>query len=143
MTVDVTVLRRVEAAYPARLRELHDPPPALHLAGRRRELLAWDGPALAIVGARRASEPGLRLAGEIARAAASRGVLIVSGLALGIDAAAHRGALEADGSTVAVMGCGPDVAYPRTNRRLHEAILERGIVLSEYSAGTEPAPWRF
>jgi DNA processing protein len=68
---------------------------------------------------------------------------VVSGLALGVDAAGHLGALDVGGDTVAVLGCGPDVAYPRTNAGLYRRILESGLILSEYAPGTPPAPWRF
>ena len=68
---------------------------------------------------------------------------VVSGLALGVDAAGHRGALDVGGTTVAVLGCGPDIAYPRTNAGLYRRIVETGLVLSEYAPGTAPAPWRF
>ena len=97
---------------------------------------------VAIVGSRRPADAALRLAGEMASAAAGGGALVVSGLALGVDAAAHAGALEA-GPTLAVLGSGPDVAYPRTNRALYDRIVERGLVVSEYPPGTPPAPWRF
>ena len=103
----------------------------------------WPGPVLAAVGSRTAGEPGLALARRLCRAAAAAGALVVSGLALGIDAAAHEGALDAAEPTVAVLGCGADVAYPPRNRALHGRVIEQGLVVSEYPAGTEPAPWRF
>ena len=83
------------------------------------------------------------LARRLAAGVAESGGLVVSGLALGVDAAAHDGALSAGGVTVAVLGCGVDVAYPRTNRRLYGRIRESGLLLSEYPPGTPPAPWRF
>ncbi len=129
--------------YPDRLRQLHDPPLAVFLSGPRTDALRWPQPAAAVVGSRRATEAGLLLARRLAAGVAESGGLVVSGLALGVDAAAHDGALSAAGVTVAVLGCGVDVAYPRTNRRLHACILERGLVLSEYPPGTPPAPWRF
>jgi DNA processing protein len=139
----VTVLRRRRPGYPARLLELHDPPAELHLAGERTDLLAWDAPVVAIVGSRRAGDAGLGMARELARGAAASGALVVSGLALGVDAAAHEGALAAGAPTLAVLGCGPNVAYPRTNRGLYARIAATGLIVSEYPPGTEPAPWRF
>lgn len=129
-------------AYPRRLVDLHDPPSALHCTGRC-ELLGWAGPVLAAVGSRQAGDPGLALTRRLCRAAAAAGALVVSGLALGIDAAAHEGALDAGAPTIAVLGCGVDVAYPPRNRALHGRLAESGLLVSEYPAGTEPAPWRF
>ena len=105
--------------------------------------LALPGRALGIVGARRAGAPALALARRLAAYAAGAGMCVVSGMALGVDAAGHLGALEADGATIAVLGCGPDVAYPRTNAGLYRRIVDSGLVLSEYGPGTPPAPWRF
>lgn len=140
----IICVARSDPAYPAPLRALHDPPLAVFASG------AAAGPppqipgkALAIVGARRAGAPALALARRLAAFAASSGVCVVSGLALGVDAAGHLGALDAGGATIAVLGCGPDVAYPRTNAGLYRRILETGLVLSEYPPGTPPAPWRF
>jgi DNA processing protein len=140
----IICVARSDPAYPAPLRELHDPPLAIFACG------AGAGPppvipgrAVAIVGARRAGAASLALARRLAAFAASSGVCVVSGLALGVDAAGHQGALDAGGATVAVLGCGPDVAYPRTNAGLHRRILETGLVVSEYPSGTPPAPWRF
>jgi DNA processing protein len=137
----IRCVTRSDPAYPARVAELHDPPLALFLAGAG----PADGgtPALAVVGARRAGDGSLALAARLAAFAAGRGVRIVSGLALGIDAAGHRGALDAGGATVAVLGCGPDVSYPRANAALRRRIEVAGAIVSEYPPGTPPAPWRF
>ncbi len=134
-----------EAGFPAALAALHDPPFGLFGRGDVGPSLARlaEGPAVAIVGSRRATSAGLALARELAADLAGRGAVIVSGLAHGIDAAAHEGALEAGGVTVAVLGCGVDVPYPRRNRALAARIAERGALLSEYWPGTPPAPWRF
>jgi DNA processing protein len=132
-----------QPAYPQRLRALHDPPLALFTSGPRSEALDWAAPSAAVVGSRRAAETGLQLAHRLAGAVAAAGGLVVSGLALGIDAAAHGGALEAGGVTLAVLGCGVDVPYPRRNRRVYTQIGERGLIVSEYPPGTPPAPWRF
>lgn len=131
-----------DRGYPAELATLHDPPPAVFLRGRR-ELLDAPPGRVAIVGARRAADAGLRLARELARFCATRGRIVVSGLALGIDAAAHAGSLDGGGATIAVLGCGVDIAYPRTNAGLFDRVAERGLLLSEYPPGTPPAPWRF
>jgi DNA processing protein len=139
----ITCLTLSAPDYPARLRELHDPPLAVFVAGARAEALAWPGRSAAVVGARRASQDGLRLATRLAGAVAGAGGLVVSGLARGVDAAAHEGALEAGGATVAVLGCGVDVAYPRSNRRTYQRIRDQGLLVSEYPPGTPPAPWRF
>jgi DNA processing protein len=127
--------------YPEGLHDLHDPPLAVFLRGA----VAFPAgrPAVAIVGARRASDTGLRLARRLGGFAAGAGVTVVSGMALGIDGAAHAGALDAAGVTVAVLGCGTDVAYPRSHRGLYGRILEHGLAVSEYPPGTAPAPWRF
>jgi DNA processing protein len=132
---------RSDPAYPPRLRTIQDPPPGLFV--RAVGLPAVDQePTIAIVGARACSPYGSSVAHELARALAAAGVVIVSGLARGIDAAAHRGALEA-GRTIAVLGCGIDRDYPRAHASLAAQIAERGMILSEYAPGVEPAPWRF
>ena len=126
--------------YPARLREIYDPPVVLFARGRL-ELLG--SLMLAVVGTRRATPYGLaateRLAGDLARA----GLTIVSGMARGIDTAAHKAALAAGAPTVAVLGCGIDIVYPTENRRLAEQIVERGLLLSEFPMGTPAYPQNF
>ena len=131
------------ADYPPSLRTMPDPPRAL--VGRGDPGVLSDlGPARAVtvVGARQATAYGREVAAELARQLTRAGVMVVSGLALGIDAAAHRGALQS-GPTVAVLGCGPDVAYPASNRGLHRRICERGAVLSELPPGATPWRWAF
>lgn len=128
-------------AFPARLHDLLDPPPVLWVRGRQ-ELL--DGPAVAVVGTRRASAYGLELAGSVARGLAAAGVTVVSGLALGIDSAAHRGALAApDPRTAAVLACGADRAYPRRHADLHRRIGEHGLIVSELAPAAPPFRWSF
>jgi len=140
----IVCIARSDPGYPAPLRELHDPPLAVFAVGAGAgPPLALPGRALGIVGARRAGAPALALARRLAAYAAGAGMCVVSGLALGVDAAGHLGALEAGRATIAVLGCGPDVAYPRTNAGLYRRIVESGLVLSEYAPGTPPAPWRF
>ena len=113
-----------DGVYPSLLREIYDPPIALYVTGAWSECL--DQPCVAIVGSRRCSTYGLNAASMLARDLAQRGVTIVSGFARGIDAAAHRGALEAGGRTVAVLGTGIGEVYPRDHKKLGEEILEAG-----------------
>jgi len=100
-------------------------------------------PAVAVVGARACSSYGAHVARVLGRDLASAGLVVVSGLARGIDGEAHRGALEAGGLTVGVLGCGVDRDYPAAHRQLASRIRERGLVVSEYEPGIEPSPWRF
>jgi DNA processing protein len=120
---------------PAGVRALTDPPPVLYVAG---ELLPRDGVAMAIVGSRAATHYGLHVATALARDLAGRGATIVSGLATGIDAAAHDGALAAGGRTLAVLGCGIDVVYPAGSEARMAAIRGAGALLSEHPLGTRP-----
>jgi DNA processing protein len=138
--VELRTLGRRSRLYPPLLAELHDPPAVLHVRGDA-ELLRE--PAVAIVGARSCSSYGARVARELARELARAGLVVVSGLARGIDGEAHRGTLDGGGRTVAVLGCGIDRDYPRSHSELARRILERGAVVSEYPPGVEPAPWRF
>ncbi len=132
---------RSDPSFPARLGSIHDPPPGLFVRGDA-PLGLLEQNAVAVVGARACSAYGATVATSIARELARAGVVVVSGLARGIDAAAHRGALES-GSTVAVLGCGIDRDYPRAHATLARSVAERGLVVSEYPPGVEPAPWRF
>jgi DNA processing protein len=133
---------RSEPTFPRLLRELHDPPPGLFLRGLANvELLSQ--PAVAIVGARRCSSYGGQVARMLGRELAAAGLVVVSGLARGVDGEAHRGALEAGGATVAVLGCGIDRDYPAAHAHLAQGICTNGLVVSEYAPGVEPAPWRF
>jgi DNA processing protein len=132
------VIRGLEL--PFVFRELTRPCRALHVRGR---LPDEASARVAIVGARSASPSGRRAAYEIAYGLARAGVTVVSGLARGIDAAAHQGALDANGITVAFLGSGLDVLYPRSSRMLAEAIPERGALVSEYPPGSPPLPYQF
>ena len=134
------IITLADEAYPRALLEIHDPPAVLYAAGRP-ELLSRA--ALAIVGSRNASAQGERNAESFARALSDAGFAIVSGLALGIDAAAHRGALAGASSTIAVLGTGIDVVYPRRNAPLAAEIASRGLLLSEFAPGTAPAAHHF
>jgi DNA processing protein len=127
---------------PPLLLAIHDPPPRLHVRGDG-DLETFARPCVAIVGARACSGYGAHVARLLGRELAGAGAVVVSGLARGIDAEAHRGALEAGGVTVAVLGCGIDRDYPAAHAALARKICERGLVVSEYEPGVEPAPWRF
>lgn len=135
-------LRRGAAAYPALLAAIHDPPACLHVRGAA-PLSVLSLPAVAVIGSRTCSPYGAQVARSIAREAAAAGAVVVSGLARGVDAEAHRGALEAGGVTVAVLGCGIDRDYPAAHAALANRIAETGLLVSEYEEGVEPAPWRF
>lgn len=134
------VLALGQPGYPAWLAQIPDPPLLLYINGHA-ELLA--APGLAIVGSRNASVQGKANASAFAEALSDAGMTIVSGLALGIDAAAHEGALRGRGGTVAVVGTGPDLIYPARNRALWERIAEAGCIVSEYPVGTPPLPSNF
>lgn len=136
---------RHDAGYPARLGQARDAPAVLHVAGDvgRLSALAGDAPAVAIVGARRAGADGVDVARALGRGLAAAGVTVVSGMALGIDAAAHAGALEAGGPTLAVLAGGADVAYPATKRSLHRELLASQAALSEMPPGFRPLRWCF
>ena len=134
-----------EESYPQAFRTLADAPPVLWIRGDRARLgELLDGPSVAIVGSRRASAYGIEVAEELGRSLAAAGVAVISGLALGIDAAAHRGALRAgDPRTMAFLGSGADVVYPRANRRVYDEIVRRGVVVSECAPGRRPFRWTF
>jgi DNA processing protein len=127
---------------PPRLRAIHDPPARLFLRGNgAAELLGR--PSVAIVGARACSPYGTQVARMLGRELARAGLVVISGLARGVDGEAHRGALDADGHTIAVLGCGIDRDYPAVHTALATEITERSLIVSEYEPGVEPAPWRF
>lgn len=142
MNETVRRLRRRDAGFPPLLGAIHDPPPALYVRGRGVDV-ALAGPAVAVVGARSCSAYGRSVARSLGRELAAAGLVVVSGMARGVDGEAHRGALEAGGVTVAVLGCGIDRDYPAAHAELARRICEHGLVVSEYEPGVEPAPWRF
>ena len=129
-----------QPGYPELLRCSSQPPPVLYVLGKA-ELLEM--PCIAIVGSRAATSYGRSVAHKIGKDLALADVCVVSGLALGIDGEAHGGALAARGATAAVLGCGLDVVYPKTNRGFYEQIRSRGLLVSEYPLGTPPEPFRF
>jgi DNA processing protein len=140
----VAAVCRHSRAYPSLLLDLDDPPAALFALGRLEALATLgDEPAVAIVGTRNPSPYGREVAHSLGRGLGAAGVPVVSGLALGIDATAHRGCLAGKGLPVAVLACGPDVVYPRRHRRLHERVRDNGVVLSELPPGTQPFRWSF
>jgi DNA processing protein len=136
----ITVLAAAEAAYPPLLWQIPDPPVVLWARGRL-DLLTH--PAVAIVGSRLASEAGLATSRHLAREVSRAGLVVTSGLARGIDGAAHRGALDVGGMTIGVLGSGLDVLYPAAHRGLGQAIAGRGLLVSEFPPGTPPFPRHF
>jgi len=135
-------IRRRDPAFPPLLAAIHDPPPQLFLRGSADPAILSE-PAVAVVGARACSPYGRNVARSLARELAAAGLVVVSGMARGIDGEAHRGALESSGRTVAVLGCGIDRDYPSAHAELARRIAENGLIVSEYEPGVEPAPWRF
>jgi DNA processing protein len=130
-----------EPEYPQLLREIYDPPPLLYVKGNA-ELL--NRHSIAIVGTRRPTPYGNQMAERLGRDLADRGLVIVSGLARGIDSSAHKGALSSSrGATVGVLGCGIDVIYPKENRKIFAEMEERGAIISEFPLGAFPAPQNF
>lgn len=130
----------LDEGYPESLKHIDDAPIVLYVVGN----LPQDSECLvAIVGSRNATLYGLGMAERFAGELAEMGVVIISGLARGIDAAAHRGCLKSGGRTVAVLGCGLDVIYPVENRKLYEEIRQKGVIISEFPFGTDPLPFNF
>ena len=138
---ELFVLTMDDATYPARLRNIYDPPVLLY--GKGSMPLFDDEAAIAVVGTRKCTPYGINAAEQLGYEMAKSGAVVVSGLAKGIDAAAHRGALRAGGFTAAVLGGGVDVVYPAENRRLYEDIAATGVLLSEYPPAAEPEAWHF
>lgn len=138
---NIQIIPLGDTTYPARLRNISDPPLVLYCAGVLPDMK--NRPLIGVVGTRRASTYGSQNARELSRQIADCGGVVVSGGAAGIDAQALEGALDADSATVAVLGCGVDVTYPTTNRRLFMRIVETGCLLSEYPPETKPTPWQF
>ena len=135
-------LPRSSPAFPRALAAIFDAPAGLFLRGAAEPSLL-ERPAVAVVGARSCSAYGAEVARMLGRDLAAAGLVVVSGLARGVDGHAHRGALEIGGLTVAVLGCGIDRDYPAAHAELAARIAGRGLVVSEYAPGVEPAPWRF
>jgi DNA processing protein len=138
--ISCRLLTFAEDGYPPLLRQIADPPLVLYVRG---DASALTGHSVAVVGTRRPTAYGTSVTLRLAADLAQRGLVITSGMARGIDSAAHRGALEAKGKTVAVLGSGLDVIYPRENQKLADRIAESGAVISEFPLGTSPAPENF
>ena len=131
----VKVLCLEDSDYPSSLKNIYDPPPVIYIKG---DLLPADSKAIAIVGTRKASRYGLEMAKKFAQGLSSLGITIVSGLALGIDTAAHQGALQAKGRTLAILGSGVDTIYPSSNTPLAGEVEKSGAVISEFPLGAKP-----
>ncbi|OGP30845.1 MAG: DNA protecting protein DprA [Deltaproteobacteria bacterium GWC2_42_11] len=136
----ISVITIRDNNFPQNLLAIDDPPPYLYAKG---SIFKEDNTAVAVVGTRNPSYYGVRMAEDIAMGLAYAGVNVVSGLARGIDSAAHRGALRGKGRTIAVLGCGIDIVYPPENKKLFEEITLNGAVVSEFPIGTPPAPQNF
>jgi len=137
---------RHDTRYPPRMLDAGDAPAVLHVAGDVERLLVLadrDAPAVAVVGARRAGADGIEVARGLGRGLAAAGVTVISGMALGIDAAAHVGALEAGGPTITVLAGGADVAYPASKRGLHRELVRTQAAISEMPPGFKPYRWCF
>jgi DNA processing protein len=139
-SLGITVLPYTHPDYPPPLAEIYDPPVVLFVRG---ELSAADAFSIGIVGSRRATAYGRSVSERLAKELSEVGFTIVSGLARGVDTAAHAGALSAGGRTIGVLGCGVDIAYPASNRGLIERMAKEGAVLSEFAPGVTPDAWRF
>jgi DNA processing protein len=139
---DFASVRRRDSEFSPLLAAIHDPPSKLFLRGTGASSLL-SSPSVAIVGARACSSYGRSVARSLARELAAAGLVVVSGMARGIDGEAHRGALDAGGVTVAVLGCGIDRDYPAAHAELARRICDAGLIVSEYEPAIEPAPWRF
>ena len=135
-----SLLNWTEPEYPQTLLQIYDPPVLLYVRGDRQVL---NLPSISIVGTRRPTLYGTQMARRLGRDLAARGLVIVSGLARGIDGIAHQGAMDAHGRAIGVLGTGIDVCYPKENKKLYEKVLERGAIISEFPLRTHPAPENF
>jgi len=134
------LLNWTEQEYPQTLLQIYDPPVLLYVRG---DVQVLNLPSLSIVGTRRPTLYGTQMAQRLGRELAARGLMIVSGLARGIDAIGHQGALDANGRAIGVLGTGIDVCYPKENKKLYEKVLERGAIITEFPLRTHPAPENF
>jgi DNA processing protein len=135
-----SLLNWTEPEYPQNLLQIYDPPVLLYVRGDPQVL---NLPSLSIVGTRRPTLYGTQMAQRLGRELAARGLVVVSGLARGIDAIGHQGAMDAQGRAIGVLGTGIDVCYPKENKKLYEKVLERGAIVSEFPLRTHPAPENF
>jgi DNA processing protein len=134
------IMALTEQAYPSKLKNIPDPPPILYYEG---DIAIFERPTLAVVGSRRPTDYGLRLTSRIVGELAGAGVVIISGLAYGIDGTAHQAALEARGLTAAIFGCGLDIIYPSGHKALAQRIIQSGCLVSEFPGGTRPERFNF
>jgi DNA processing protein len=140
VSISISSVSPSDACFPTALAAIHDPPHRLWIRG---DINALHAPSVAIVGSRAASPYALEVARRLGADLARRDIAVVSGLARGVDSAAHRGALEGGGVTIAVCGCGVDVIYPAEHRALADGILERGALVSEFGPGMRPLKQNF
>ena len=138
--MEIEVITRENPAYPALLKGIKNPPPQLYCCG---DSTLLGNRSVAVVGSRTSTVYGRKTAAAISRRLAASGVTVVSGMAMGIDASAHEGALDVGGKTIAVLGCGPDVCYPPENKILMTEILRHGLIVSEYAPGTPASRYNF
>lgn len=136
----IKILEKKDKNFPWFLANMEDAPQTLYCLG---DISLLNMPSIAVVGARKCSDYGQKVASRIGEMLANSGYVTISGMALGIDTHAHRGALSAGGKTIAVLGCGPDICYPSGNGELYRNICNHGLVVSEYMPGTRPKPWHF
>jgi DNA processing protein len=134
------LLSWTEPEYPQTLLQIYDPPVLLYVRG---DLQVLNQPSISIVGTRRPTLYGTQMAERLGREIAARGVVVVSGMARGVDAIAHQGAMTVNGRAIGVLGTGINVCYPKENKKLYEKVLERGAIVSEFPLGTHPAPENF
>jgi DNA protecting protein DprA len=139
-TEQIEVVKIGDRDYPKLLNYIANPPEKLYYAG---DITIASKPAMAVVGARKATHYGKWAAYGFAQKLVEYDIVVVSGMAYGIDAIAHKGAVENQGRTIAVLGCGIDICYPASNASLREEILKKGLLLSEYEPGASPMPYRF
>jgi DNA processing protein len=134
------LLNWTDPEYPQTLLQIYDPPVMLYVRGGAEVL---NLPSISIVGTRRPTLYGTQMVERLGRELAARGLVVVSGMARGIDAIGHQGALAGNGRAIGVLGTGVDVCYPKENKKLYEKVLERGALISEFPLGTHPAPENF
>ena len=137
---NIITVKKGDSDYPESLLSVKDAPETLYCIGN---LSLMRKKCIAVVGSRKCTEYGKQTAMKIGKTAAQNGVVIVSGMAKGIDSFAHLGALRNGGETIAVPGCGPDICYPAANRKIYEEIIQKGLIVSEIEPGTEPMPYMF
>lgn len=139
--IEIEEIKITDEDYPKRLKEIQNAPKKIYVLGNKKIL---NDKGIAIIGSRNCSEEGLKNARLFATNIANAGFTVISGMAKGIDSASHYGALEVEGKTIAVLGCGVDYIYPKENNKLYEEILDRrGVIISEYPPGTEPSSEKF